>query len=129
MDAPDLLNLRTALLITLSILLVVVLWRRFRSHVLANDVPALLHAELVRLEVAYHPPRLHVVLNVPNEQSLTTGLLDHEHRPIHAWQSKKLAPGMHTMELALPFLADGAYFLEMTTATQRTVRQFRLQGS
>lgn len=127
MDAPDLLNLRTALLITLSILLVVVLWRRFRSHVLANDVPAPVHAELVRLEVAYHPSRLHVVLSMPSEQRVTTGLLDQGHQSIHSWNDKRLLPGEHTLELPLPMLVDGAYFLELTTSTQRTVRQFRLQ--
>ncbi len=127
MDSPELLTLRTALLITLSILLVAVLWRRFKRTVMANDMPAPMHVELVRLEVAYHPPRLHVVLSVPSEQHIATGLLDHGHTHIHGWQDKKLAPGVHTLELPLPTIVDGAYFLDLTTATQRTVRQFRLQ--
>ena len=123
----DLLNIRTALLITLSILLVVILWRRFRQRVLANDMPAPLHAELLGIQLAYHPARLRVDLKVPREQLIQTRLLDQAHAPFHTWNEERVKTGTHTLERDLPSMADGVYFLEMATATQRTVRQFRLQ--
>jgi hypothetical protein len=127
METSDLITLRTALLITLSILLVLVLVRRFRRKVLLSDVPAPAHAELKALTVAYHPARLEVLLNVPLDQTIGTGILDEAHRPLHSWEGKVLASGVHRLALDLPALTDGSYFLEMTTSTQRTVRQFRLQ--
>lgn len=127
MNANDLLTLRTALLITLSILLVAVLWRRFKRRVVANDMPAPMHAELVGLDVAYHPARLLVVLQVPSDQQIGTSVLDGAHAKTHEWDARPLKKGKHTLEQPLPTLPDGLYFLEMTTATQRTVRQFRLQ--
>ena len=123
----ELLNVRTALLITLSVLLVVILWRRFRQRVLAKDMPAPLHAELTGIELAYHPARLIVRLKVPDEQTIRTRLLDTEHQGFHEWAQERLSRGEHELERPLPRLADGPYFLEMSTATQRTIRQFRLQ--
>lgn len=121
------LNLRTALLITLSILLVLVLAKRFKRNVLATDMPAPSHAELIGLSVLYHPSRLHVVLQVPGDQLITLGIKDHDHRDLHAWEPVKMSKGEHAIEHVLPALSDGPYFLEMSTTTQRTVRQFRLQ--
>lgn len=123
----DLLNVRTALIVSLSVLVLVILWRRLRQHILTKDTPAPLHAELVGLELAYHPARLRVVVKVPGDQLIHTRLLDQVHAPFHAWDDVQLHAGEHTLERALPPLADGVYFLEMATATQRTVRQFRLQ--
>lgn len=127
MDANDLLTLRTALLITLSILLVVVIWRRFKQRVVANDMPAPMHAELLGLDVAYHPARLLVLLHVPSDQRIGTRVLDRSHVETYSWDMRSLKKGTHTLEQMLPTLPDGTYFLEMTTSTQRTVRQFRLQ--
>ncbi|MBL7940619.1 MAG: hypothetical protein JNL43_14755 [Flavobacteriales bacterium] len=127
MDANDLLTLRTALLITLSILLVVVIWRRFKQRVVANDMPAPMHAELLGLDVAYHPARLLVLLHVPSDQRIGTRVLDRSHVETYSWEMRSLKKGTHTLEQMLPTLPDGTYFLEMTTSTQRTVRQFRLQ--
>ncbi len=127
MNEKDLLNVRTALLITLSVLVVVILWRRFRQRVLANDMPAPLHAELLGIELAYHPARLHVHLKMPDQQEIRTALLDAEHREMHHWPQEVLKAGEHRTERTLPTLPDGLYHLEMSTATQRTVRQFRLQ--
>lgn len=127
MSEKDLLNVRTALLITLSVLVVVILWRRFRQRVVANDMPAPLHAELLGIELAYHPARLHVHLKMPSQQEIRTALLDAEHRAMHHWPQETLKAGEHRTERALPTLPDGLYHLEMSTATQRTVRQFRLQ--
>ncbi|MBK7296097.1 MAG: hypothetical protein IPI91_05270 [Flavobacteriales bacterium] len=121
----DIQNIRTALIVTLSVLLVVVLWRRFKRGVLAKDMPAPLHAESINLQVQYHPARLHVVVKVPSNQTIRTNLLDGAHNPLHAWADVDMKPGESTIELALP-AADGQYHLEMCTDTQRTVRQFRL---
>jgi len=127
MDASDLLTLRTALLITLSILLVALLWRRFKRNVVANDMPAPLHAELLALDVAYHPSRLIVVLQMPSEQTIGTSLLNSQHTLVDSWDERTFKQGRQVFEQPLPDLVDGAYFLELSTATQRTVRQFRLQ--
>ena len=123
----DLLTLRTALLITLSILLVLVVAKKFKRNVLAKDMPAPLHAELIRLTMAYHPVRLIAVVQVPSNQSIALDLLDAEHRALQSLGSFSLQRGEHMQELSLPKLQDGTYFLAMSTATQRTVRQFRLQ--
>lgn len=124
----DLVTLRTTLLITLSILLVVVLLRRFRRQVLANDLPAPQHAELLRLEVAYHPARLMAEVRLPEPQRIITGLVDHGHRPVHAWPEEGKDAGLHRLERMLPdALAAGDYYFEISTPTQRTVRRFRLQ--
>ena len=119
-------NLRTALIITLSILLVAVLWRRFKRKVVATEMPAPLHAELIALEVEYHPARLHVVIHVPGEQVIRTRLLGAVHNALHEWEQSKVGQGEVKLQLLMPEVQDGTYHLEMSTATQRTVRQFRL---
>ncbi len=123
----DLVTLRTALLITLSILLVVILYRRFRQRVMLRDLPVVSHAELVALNVAYHPARLRVLVKVPTKQELRMHVLSLEHERVHTWPSSTQGPGEVQVELVLPELPDGTYNLEMSTSTQRTVRQFRLQ--
>lgn len=123
----DIQNLRTALIITLSILVVLVAWRRFKRKVVANDMPAPSHAELLALEVEYHPARLRVVLSVPKDETIHTSLLDAHHEPLHTWADMRMERGETAVQLALPVAADGLYHLEMRTATQRTVRQFRLK--
>jgi hypothetical protein len=123
----DLTTVRTALLITLTILLVVVLFRRFKASVLLNDVPAPAHAELLALEVAYHPSRLHVLLDLPKGELIRSALLDGAHNILQTWDDIPLPQGRHRLERILPPLADGSYFIEVSTTTQRTVRGFRLQ--
>jgi hypothetical protein len=123
----DLITLRTVLLITLSILLVVVLWQRFRRKVIATDMPMPRHAELIGLEVAYHPPRLLVEVMLPLAQRLETSIADEHHLTVHAWPQAELGAGTHRFERALPELAQGTYHFEIATLTQRTVRRFRLQ--
>lgn len=123
----DLVTLRTALLITLSILLLIVLYQRFRRRVLARDLPVPRHAELVRLEVAYHPVRLLVVVELPEAQSIQVSLADERHEPLHHWPEERKDPGSHALELILPALPEGVYHFTLATATQRTVRRFRLQ--
>lgn len=123
----DLVTIRTALLISLSILLVVVLFIRFRRRTVARELPVASHAELLHVEVAYHPARLHVHVRVPVEQELRTSLLGADHILLHAWDSERTGPGTIELERRLPPLADGLYHVELATRTQRTVRRFRLQ--
>ncbi len=123
----DIITLRTALLITLSILLVFILLRNFRRRVMARDLPVNSHAELLDLQVAYHPARLVVLLRIPEDQIVHTGLVDPLDHHVHTWGERPIKAGTHTLEYALPVLTDGAHHFEMRTTTQRTVRQFRLQ--
>jgi hypothetical protein len=127
MDQDLIENLRLTLLISLVLLLVAVLWRRFKRKVIAEDLPAPQHAELTDLQVAYHPARLRVEVSMPSRQELHPGLVDRDHNPLHGWSKVILAPGTHVIELELPVLADGEHFFQLATSTQRTVRVFRLQ--
>lgn len=120
-------NVRLTLLVSLALLAVGLLLRRFKRNVLARDLPAPLHAELIGLHVTYHPTRLRVEVLVPLGQELHAHLVDRVHAPLHAWPSRTFAPGEHTFELPLPDLMDGEHFFQLSTATQRTVRLFRLQ--
>jgi hypothetical protein len=119
--------LRTSLIITLSILLLAIIAGRLRRRIYVASVPAPLHAKLISLEVAYHPSRLHLVVDLPARQLLRTSLLDQQHNVRYAWPEGQLEKGLHAFDRDLPPLADGIYFLELATPTQRTVRQFRLQ--
>ena len=125
--------LRSALLISLPILLVAVLWKRFKQRVMARDLPSPSHAELVGLEVAYHPSRVRALVKIPAAelgfavQEIRTALLDEHYQTVHRWTDERLLEGEHWIERPLVDHADGLYFFEMSTATQRTVRQFRLQ--
>ena len=47
MSEKDLLNIRTALIISLSAMVLLILWRRLRQYILTKDMPAPLHAELL----------------------------------------------------------------------------------
>lgn len=123
----DLTTLRSALLITLSILVLFLLFKRFRRSVLQKDVPAINHAELLSLDVQYHPSSLRVVMKMPKGELLHMALLDQGHTPLHTYAGERLPEGVHQMVRELPALIDGSYFFEIRTATQRTVRGFRLQ--
>jgi len=119
-------NLRNALLITLSIVLLVLLYKRFKRYVTERQLPQVLHAELLDLSVAYHPARLLIDLRTPEPVDLHFALLDEGHRSCHEWPSIAASAGVSELELQLPDVTDAIYFLEVRTATQRTVRQFRV---
>jgi hypothetical protein len=123
----DLLLLRKALLITLSILLVLVLWRRFRRAVMLRELPVAQHAELLSLEVAYHPARLIAQVVLPSAQGLRLRVLDSEHRPLQEWPEQPMAAGKHLLERPLEAIPAGNYHLEVASATQRTLRRFSLK--
>ena len=67
--------LRNALIVSLSILLLVLFFRRKRQKIMNEDLPAPSHAELISLEVAYHPARLHLVVSLPQTSSIGTAVL------------------------------------------------------
>lgn len=119
-------NLRIALTITLSILLLLVLFRRFRDRVMRHDLPVAGHAELIGLQVAYHPARLLVRVRMPQARSLSWTLLDHSHQELHRWPDQLLHAGEQAVELTLDARADGIYHLQMASDSQRTIRRFRL---
>lgn len=121
--------LRIALLITLPITLVAVLWRKFKQRTLRNDMPAPSHAELLGLEVAYHPARLKVWVRTPANETIGTALLNADHREIHAWEPQSIPPGEQWIERPVESQADGRYYFELSTATQRTERLFHLRRS
>ncbi|MFT3885588.1 MAG: hypothetical protein QM724_09200 [Flavobacteriales bacterium] len=120
-------NIRIALLISLSILLVAVLYKRFKQYVMVRDLPAPLHAELVRVEVMYHPTRLRVELIAPKDQEVMPAVLSETHAPVHGWPSRLVAQGQQVLELELPGRTDGVYFFELATESQRTERKFILR--
>ncbi len=121
------LKLRLTLLITLSILFVVLLYRRFKGRVMARELPAPQHAQLIALEVMYHPARLRVELSVPSEQDIFPVMLTTAHAPLHTWPTEQFAKGQHVMELPLNGHGDGEYFFELGTSSQRTVRKFNVR--
>jgi hypothetical protein len=120
-------RLRLTLLISLAVLTVILLWRRFKQRVMARDLPAPLHAEVLSVQVAYHPDRLRVELALPAPQEVYTALLDAEHRTTHSWPARELSEGTHVVELPLDGRQDGVHLLELATSTQRTIRRFTIR--
>jgi hypothetical protein len=119
--------LRNVLIVTLSFLVLVMYFKRKRRQIMQEDLPAPSHAELISLEVAYHPARLHMVVSLPHGSSIGTALLDEQHQLKYAWPEERFEKGLNALERTLPPVADGIYYVEVSTAAQRTVRQFRLQ--
>lgn len=119
--------IRDALIGSLAILLLLMVFRRKRQKIMQEDLPAPSHAELISLEVAYHPARLHVVMSLPESSSIGTAILDQQHHLKYSWPEDRFEKGLNALERTLPPLTDGVYYLEVSTSTQRTVRQFRLQ--
>jgi len=119
-------NLRIVLTITLSILLLVVLFRRFRNKVVSEELPIAGHAELRGLQVAYHPQRLLVQVRLHAPRRIAFCLLDEAHRPLRDWDARDLPAGDGALELALDGEAEGTYHLQRSTGTQRIIRRFRL---
>ena len=123
----DLDLLRNVLLITLSILVLALLFRRFRQRVLAREMPAPRHAELLELRVSYHPARFLARVRLPAAQRVSLVLRDAAQGELRSWPDEDLGAGDHELERPLDGIPDGDLHLEVRTATQRTVRRFRLQ--
>lgn len=120
-------DLRLILLVSLSLLLVLVLWRRFKWRTIMKELPVRSHAELLALHVLYHPERLRAELHLPAEEELFATLLDPDHKPLHRWPAKRMPAGKHVVEWPLDTATGGSYFVEISTDTQRTVRKFDVQ--
>lgn len=122
-------NIRTTLIITLSILVVVLAVRRFRQYVKRHHTPVPQQMELLAIEVAYHPMMLRVQVSVPQDEELLLMMLSEVHAPHSSWPSVRLAKGAHVLELPLNEDADGIYFFELASPTQRTERRFIVRKS
>ena len=120
-------ELRVALLISLSILFVAMMWRRFKRRVMENERPVVSHAELLALQVEYHPERLRVEVLLPAAEELRSAMLDMDHRVLQHWPAEKKNVGTHVLELPIGYATDGEYYYELATTSQRTVRKFRLK--
>lgn len=120
--------IRTVLLITLSILLLAILFRRFRERVRLRELPVVRHAELNKIQVAYHPTRLRITVTVPEQQEISPVMKDAQHRALHTWRSIHLPKGTHAVELDLLPEWEGDFFLELDTGTQRTERRFVIRA-
>lgn len=127
MDMPSLENVRIALLISLSLLVVAVAYRRFRRHVLARHMPVMQHAELGGLTVAYHPLRIRAEVKVPARQSIRFVVLGPDHGELHSWPGMELQAGGHTIELDMLPGRAGDHYLELRTDSQCTVRKFTIR--
>lgn len=117
-------DLRTVLLITLSILVVAVAYRRFKQYVMLHHGPAPRHLELLAVEVMYHPARLRVHVSMPAQGTLAAAMLSQAHQPLLAWPDADVAQGEHVLELPLGEDLEGPYFLHLSSATQRMERRF-----
>lgn len=119
-------DLRITLLLSLAALIIIILWRRFKQRTVARELPVASHAELVGLEVLYHPERLRVEVVVPHAERVHPGMLDTGHSPLHRWPDVELSSGAHVLELPLNGHGAGEFYFELATASQRTVRKFRV---
>ncbi len=122
-------TLRLTLLISLSILVVVMLWRRLKRKVIAHDLPAPSHAELIGLRVAYHPERLRVEVSMPAKEELRPSMLNMAYEELHTWPALNMGKGTHVFELVLNGHADGEYYFQLATSSQLTVRKFKVKRS
>lgn len=120
-------DFRTALLITLVILLVVIAVRRFKQYVKLHHSPVPQQVELVAVEVTYHPLMLRVQMTMPRPEEVFPAMLSHVHGPVHKWPAVQVAQGDHVLELPLADQAEGTYFFEIATSTQRTERRFTVR--
>ncbi len=125
----DLEEIRTFLLISLSILVVVVAYKRFRQYVQLHHAPIPQHVELVKLEVMYHPHLLRVELSIPVPGEVFPAMLSHRHALLHSWPAVQMAMGDHVLELPLEGELDGHYYFQIATGTQRTERRFTVRRS
>ncbi len=120
-------HLRIALLLSLSLLFLAMVWRRFKRKSMEAERPVPLHAELLAIQVEYHPERLRVEVSLPADEELRPAMLDLQHRTLKQWASGTKERGRHVLELPLDPAPDGEYYFELATSSQRTVRKFRLK--
>lgn len=120
-------SLRTALLITLAILVAVILYRRIKRYYRVHHMPIPRHMDLLAVEVMYHPPVLRVHIAMPAPGEVFPAMLSDAHAPLAKWPSEALGQGTHVLELPLQEGVEGHFFFEIATATQRTERKFTVR--
>ncbi len=120
-------ELRTTLLITLAILVVVIAFRRYRRYILLKHLPVAQHVRLESIEVAYHPERLRVQLELPVGTEVFTAMLGSDHVLLKKWPAMHMPKGTQLLELPLEAGQQGVFFLEVATGTQRTERRFTVR--
>lgn len=120
-------QLRVALLISLSLLFAAMVWRRFKRHAMQAERPVMSHAELLSLQVEYHPARLRVEVQLPATEELRSAMLDLDSRLLQSWSADRKERGTHVLELPIGSAADGEDYFELATSSQRTIRKFRLK--
>ncbi|MEO8066157.1 MAG: hypothetical protein ABI599_00550 [Flavobacteriales bacterium] len=125
----DLRVLRVVLLVSLSGMLLFLLYRRFRFNTLQKHVPVVRHAELTELLVGYHPSRLLLTLQLPEEQHLAADVLNDRWERVHEWPGRVVPMGAQQLDLPLYGLADGTYYLRLLSVGQSTERQFILRST
>jgi hypothetical protein len=122
-------QIRLTLLISLGILFLVLLFRRFKRKTMERDLPAVQHMELLTLEVMYHPTRLRAEVSVPRPQEFEFAMLDLEHAPLFEWPPQRVKEKHAVLELPVEGHADGDYYFQLSTNGQRTIRRFTLRRS
>lgn len=120
-------HLRTALLISLSLLFVAMVFRRFKRKAMNEERPVASHAELLALHVEYHPERIRAEVLLPGPEEMRPAMLDMGHRLLQNWPTLSKETGTHVLELPIGPAPDGEYYFELATSSQRTVRKFRLK--
>jgi hypothetical protein len=120
-------HLRTALLISLSLLFMAMIFRRFKRKAMNEERPVASHAELLALHVEYHPERIRIEVLLPGPEEVRPAMLDKGQQPFHIWPAISKEEGRHVLELPIGPAPDGEYYFELATSSQRTVRKFRLK--
>lgn len=120
-------DFRLALLITLALLVGIILIRRFKNYIRIHHMPIPQHVELLHVEVMYHPSILRVQVNMPRPEEVFPAMLTQGHAPLRSWPAVRMEKGDHVLELPLEAEAEGIYFFEIATATQRTERRFTVR--
>lgn len=125
----DLSTLRWVLLVSLSITLLFVWYRRFRVNTLSKEVPVVKHAELTQLDVAYHPERLRLSMTVPRAQEMHAAVLDDGWNEVKRFPARLLEQGRPEWVLEIGGLLPGRYYVRLTSSGQSTERMFILHGA
>lgn len=120
-------SIRTALLITLSILVVVIVVRRFKLYVRTHLQPVPQQVHLKAVEVMYHPLRLRIAFHLPAAEAVSPALLGHGHARLRQWPTALLEAGDHALELPMEEVPEGHYSIELATGSQRTERRFTVR--
>lgn len=122
-------TLRTTLLISLALLVVIIAIRRYKQYIKVHHTPVPRHAELLEVEVAYHPPRVRVLVRLPKEEEVFPAVLAADHTRMSTWPPMRLAAGSHEIEFPLAPEADGVLHFELGSSSQRTERRFIVRNT